>query len=368
MTEPSLRLDPPPGGPGVVADGVLYAPRRTDVIAVDVDSGERRWSFAPSFYLGDGGVAVADGTVYVGAHDDRVYAVDAAVGRARWRTQTRGGAATTPDDLVAPGAGFDGTGPYCPLSGGSVQSTPTVVDGVVYVGADDGRLYALSAADGRERWRVETGSRVWARPAVAGGVVYAGSNDGNCYAVDAASGEQRWAYPFPEGVVAGPVTVVDGEEHRPDGRRPGGAEADLGGGDGPDAVVAASVDGTVAALTPDRRERWRVAPTSGVVGLAVGDGVVYVAGDGELLALALADGNVRWRVDVDAPGTAPPRPGDGVVYVGDDDGRALALSAADGRRGWVVDCDAPVTLLAFDGNRVVVGDGDGGVRTVPRID
>ena len=35
-------------------------------------------------------------------------------------------------------------------TGNSVESSPAVVDGVVYVGSEDGKIYALNAANGAQ--------------------------------------------------------------------------------------------------------------------------------------------------------------------------------------------------------------------------
>jgi hypothetical protein len=59
-----------------------------------------------------------NGVVYVGSDDTGIYSLDAATGLVLWKT----------------------------LTGGAVDSSPTVVNGVVYVGSDDSRIYALNAA------------------------------------------------------------------------------------------------------------------------------------------------------------------------------------------------------------------------------
>ena len=59
---------------------------------------------------------------------------------------------------------------------------PAVADGVVYVGADDGNLYALAAATGSQLWVYSTGSAIQSSPAVADGRVYIGSDNGYEYA------------------------------------------------------------------------------------------------------------------------------------------------------------------------------------------
>ena len=62
---------------------------------------------------------------------------------------------------------------------GKVESSPVAVDGLVYFGSHDGRLFAVRAATGSVRWAYRTGGRINASPSVFGGRVcvttYAGS-------------------------------------------------------------------------------------------------------------------------------------------------------------------------------------------------
>ena len=53
-------------------------------------------------------------------------------------------------------------------------------------------------------WTATTGDKVYSSPLVDGGVVYIGSNDGNLYAFDAATGAQRWRYPTQGSVTSSP--------------------------------------------------------------------------------------------------------------------------------------------------------------------
>lgn len=70
--------------------------------------------------------------------------------------------------------------------GANVVSSPAVANGVVYVGSDDDKLYALNATTGAVLWTAPTGGDVDSSPTVANGVVYVGSDDGKLYAFDAA--------------------------------------------------------------------------------------------------------------------------------------------------------------------------------------
>jgi hypothetical protein len=64
-----------------------------------------------------------------------------------------------------------------------VDSSPAVAGGIVYVGSEDNKTYALNATNGNLIWSYKTGGPVYSSPAVVGGVVYVGSNDGKVYAI-----------------------------------------------------------------------------------------------------------------------------------------------------------------------------------------
>ena len=71
--------------------------------------------------------------------------------------------AVAPEVMTAPGLRWSFT------TGSSVESSPAVSGGIVYIGSDDGKVYALDAATGQPHWTFATGSDVWSSPAVAAG-------------------------------------------------------------------------------------------------------------------------------------------------------------------------------------------------------
>jgi len=79
-------------------------------------------------------------------------------------------------------------------TGDRIVSSPIHKDGVIYFGSDDGNVYAVDAADGRQLWKRRTGGPIAATPALAGDLVYVGSYDGNFYALEAKSGATRWKF------------------------------------------------------------------------------------------------------------------------------------------------------------------------------
>ena len=92
-------------------------------------------------------------------------------------------------------------------TGSVVLSSPTVVDGVVYVGSEDNNTYALNATTGAKVWSFTTGSSVYSSPAVANGVVYVGSDDNNTYALNATTGAKLWNYTTGSGVFSSPAVA-----------------------------------------------------------------------------------------------------------------------------------------------------------------
>ncbi len=93
---------------------------------------------------------------------------------------------------------------------------------MVYVGSSDWyKVNAIDIATGELKWDFTTQGDPWSSPAVSNGVVYIGATGGYLYALDGASGTELWKVKtgpalktvepvrFDGGVVSSP-TVVDG--------------------------------------------------------------------------------------------------------------------------------------------------------------
>jgi len=105
----------------------------------------------------------------------------------------------------------EGTLKWTFTTDGPIQhSSPAVVDGIVYIGSNDMKIYALDAETGNKLWEFKTGSYIWSSPTVVDGVVYCGSNDGNLYALDASTGSELWHFQAPYGIKSSPA-VADGK-------------------------------------------------------------------------------------------------------------------------------------------------------------
>jgi PKD repeat protein len=94
-------------------------------------------------------------------------------------------------------------------TGASVGSSPAVVNGTVYFGSYDHKVYAVNASTGAQVWNYTTGETVESSPAVVDGVVYVGANDNKTYALNAATGALIWNYTTGRYVTSSPA-VSDG--------------------------------------------------------------------------------------------------------------------------------------------------------------
>ena len=94
-------------------------------------------------------------------------------------------------------------------TGGRVLAEPAIAGGKVFIGSNDGSIYALDAAGGKPAWEFKTGARVRCAPAVADNTVYCGADNGEFYALDAASGQEKWKFEA-GGPVRGDPAVVGG--------------------------------------------------------------------------------------------------------------------------------------------------------------
>ena len=96
-------------------------------------------------------------------------------------------------------------------TGGAIDSSPAVVNGIVYVGSRDHFVYALNAITGEQIWKFETGNQIeGSSPTVIDARVFVGSNDGCVYSFNASDGSLFWKYQAGGAFDSSPA-VVDGK-------------------------------------------------------------------------------------------------------------------------------------------------------------
>jgi outer membrane protein assembly factor BamB len=195
----------------VVVDGIAYFGSAVgSVFAIDAANGAQIWSAPISANDAASSPAVANGVVYINGDD--LFAFDAKTGAQLWSSSILGGINTS-SPAVAGGvvyaggrlvAAFNATtgavlwsvSPGGPLS--IPGDSPAVAKGMVYIGVSvpgprglfTGTVYALNAHTGKTVWSAPVASGTTSSPSVANGVVYVGSDGGTLYAFNAKTGAQ----------------------------------------------------------------------------------------------------------------------------------------------------------------------------------
>jgi|GEM_PF-339680 len=208
-------------------------------------------------------------------------------------------------------------------TGDLVRSSPAVANGMVYVGSFEHKLYAFKAAGcGKSScspvWTATTGAPIRSSPAVANGIVYVGSEDSKLYAFNAATGKAVWIAPTESLIYFSSPAVSNGT------------------------VYIGSEDTQLYAFEAATGKLLWTGPTGGMIfsSPAVANGIVYVgSGDGKLYAFKAAGcGNdscqPMWTAQAVNGIQSSPAVVNGVVYVGSDDHQFYAFDAATGKLLW----------------------------------
>lgn len=237
--------------------------------------------------------------------------------------------------------------------GSPIDSSPAIgSDGTVYVGADNGYLYATDMDGSATRKEVFISSLLrTVSPAIAAdGTVYMGSANGKL--VSATPSGDTASIGVGSGAVSTPAIAENG------------------------AVYVGSGDFSLYAFDADGNYKWSFSTGGAVTRPAVGgDGTVY-AGSADGFLYAVIDrgdsGDEKWRFNADGPATAPIIGSDGTIYMGSDgtagEGFVYAIGD-DGQQDWKRRLDgmpsAPVIgrdghiLIGTAGNFFYSYDSDG---------
>jgi outer membrane protein assembly factor BamB len=306
--------------PPVIAYGRLYfANIRGGFFAVDAKTGKLVWRRKLG-YLSAASPAVGDGVVYQpllnrpgrerGPSSGVLLAMDAETGKDVWRFHT-----------------------------GAVESSPLLLDGTLYFGTFDNRVYALDAKTKRVRWSYKTGDDVKGGPAYSRGTIYTGSYDGKVYALDARSGKLRWSSASQSGLFgAGNFYATPAVAY---GR-----------------VFIGSTDGKVYAFGARSGNLLWSKTTGDYVysAAAVADRTVYVGSyDGRLYALDAATGDVKWSFVARGSISGSPTVMSGLVYFSTFKQRTYALDARTGKVVWRYPDGRYTPLVADEQHAYIVG-------------
>ncbi|MCZ4280415.1 PQQ-binding-like beta-propeller repeat protein [Kiloniella laminariae] len=248
----------------LVVESVLFTmDSRSTVKAYDRNTGKVYWEkdLEPNDeedgYFG-GGIAYADGRIFVSTGFARVFALDVRSGAILW-TQ----------DVPAP-----------------MRAAPTVNGGRVFIVTLDNQTISLAADDGRRLWshvgvQAETSLLGGASPAVAGRILIVPYSSGEIVAIDVVEGDLKWGIDLSSVQKTDPLTDLAHIKAMPVIDR--------------DRVIAISHSGRMVAI--DIKEGVRLWDTDiGGVQMpwVAGDFIYVLTNDAQVAAVRRDDGRIRW--------------------------------------------------------------------------
>jgi outer membrane protein assembly factor BamB len=274
------------GGKVVVGDG------NGVVWAFDAATGASLWSVDLGTAAIDTAPALASGLVFVG-NCDTLFALRAADGTTAWSTTiviqgAHGCDLTSP--TVASGLVFvgsygsksvhafrqdDGTLVWSGIpTGGPIESSPAVANGLVIAGSDDGSVYAYPERCSdpcSPAWTRSLGSQaIQGSPAISRGRVFVGSINGSLAALDERTGAVLWHERVGGQVIASPAVV---------------GAAVFASGTGGDLMAFQVNDGTTI---------WDDPFAGGSGSVAVANGVLYISASGNVEGFDARTGHFLW--------------------------------------------------------------------------
>lgn len=295
------------------------------VSAVDPATGDRQWETelpgSPSTAL-----TLADGRLYAG-HEAGVSALEADTGEIRWTHETDAPIVGSPAIARGRDRGRDRNRDH------EQDQNHELEQGLdrererdrnwngprVYVATANEAVSALEAETGESIWTAPTNGVVTAGPTVADGRVYVGDDDGTLLALDVDTGQTWFTYRI-EDAFTSSVTVLPDEE----------------------TTFVGAADGYlhVTDTTFGRRKlRGWLFSKKGVAldgavrasPVVVGDVCCVADTSGSLYGLDVVDDcSHLWHVGTDGAITSTPAVGEEQLFVGDDEGRLYCLTWTPG--------------------------------------
>lgn len=219
-----------------------------------------------------------------------------------------------------------------------IRSKPAVGKGIVFVGAYDNNLYAVTADKGEFLWKHPTRGGIGGSPIVHEDAVIVGSSDGTLYSLQYRKGRLNWQYVAEGPIYSSPTVRFD---H----------------------VFFGADDGYFYVVNAQRGQlSWKTNVYSSVRSSAfVGEELVYFgAEDGQIVSLEVSNGKTKWQTKAQRAVTSSPRVVDDILYVGSLDGTVYANDASSGWPIWKFRTGAPVVSSpAVLENMLFVGSADG---------
>lgn len=301
------------GTPAYFGGTIFVGAYDNNLYALNATNGEFIWKFAT-----EGGIvskpAISEGNIYIGSEDQRLYCINIRSGQEIWSYYSNGPIRSSP--YIAEGHIFIGSDDaylhvvnalsgrraYRVDAGAPVRSTPILVGEYVYYGNEEGDLFCVDLR-GNAKWRFKAKRALTSSPVHDNGIIYVGSVDTLLYALDAKSGYIIWRFRMTKASISTPC-IADNY------------------------LFTGSVDSHIYCVDlHSAREIWSFATENQVTSSPISyqDSVYCGSVDGAMYCLELHSGRLRWKFQTGGPITGTPIISNDVLYFGSSDHKLYAV-------------------------------------------
>lgn len=287
-------------GQATFADWATFRgnPQLTGITDVELsENPQLLWTFQAGDMI-ESTAAVVDGTVYLGALDGILYAIDAQTGEKKWTYQ----------------------------ASGTIKASPSVHNGVIYFGDSEGIFHAVDISTQQMKWQFGTEGEIISSANFTGTRVLFGSYDGFLYCLNRESGELIWKFET-EGYVHGAPGIWP--------RMPSES------GNAQNFAIVTGCDSYLRVLNIDDGTQIRQVNLGAYVGASAavsGDHVYCGTYGNEILGVNLDTGEIAWRYQHPKrrfPFFASAALTKDMVIIGGRDKMVHALSPETGKSLWI---------------------------------
>jgi outer membrane protein assembly factor BamB len=268
-----------------------------------------------------------------------------------------------------------------------IKSSPVIGLNKVFVGSNDGRVYALDINSGKEIWRFETGDDIEAAPLLFNKTLYIGSLNYDFYALDTSNGEIIWKYTT-DGEIYGSANFIQSQDpglsriifgsydnylyclDASTGEKKWSYETDNYVNGSPalndEWIVFGGCDSYVHILSSKDGSNYAKVATNSYIAAssALDAGHVYLGHyGGKVICVNINDKKIDWEFtgdDKKAAFFSSPAVNDKYVVIGSRDHNVYCLDKKNGEIIWKVktldDVDSSPVIA---GERIVIGSDDG---------
>jgi len=223
-----------------------------------------------------------------------------------------------------------------------IRGTPTLHQGMLFIGCYDNNLYALNAADGQFQWKYATEGGIVSRPIIFDNNVIFGSEDKRLHVVGMRAGKVVWTY-YTDGKIYSSPRIADGH------------------------IFFGSEDQDLHAVNVNSgRAIWKYSTDAPIYSTPViANELIFFGNEaGGLYAIDFR-GGLKWRFQAKRAVTSSPVHMGQAVYFSSVDANLYSLDAGNGWPIWKFRLGkGSISSVAFADNLVFVGAADGFIYCV----